>query len=72
MAQDQESADAGQAVTLFRRRVLPLIFVAYVLNFLDRTNISYAQLQMSADLGISLAGLYLFKLGHYFLSHGYY
>ena len=29
--------------------MLPLLFAGYLLNFLDRTNISYAQLQMGAD-----------------------
>lgn len=68
MLQDQQLTDAGQAIALFRRRVLPMLFAGYVLNFLDRTNISYAQLQMGADLGISLAayglGAGLFFFGY--------
>ena len=66
--QDQQRAKAGEAVALFRRRVLPILFAGYVLNFLDRTNISYAQLQMGADIGLSLAayglGAGLFFIGY--------
>ncbi|MCP3018220.1 MFS transporter [Cupriavidus basilensis] len=38
---------------LFRRiswRLLPLLFLAYFINYLDRTNIGYAQLQMQETL----------------------
>lgn len=38
------AAGADQAVAGFRSRVLPLLFAGYLLNFIDRTNISYAQL----------------------------
>ncbi len=34
-------------------RLLPILFTCYVLNYLDRINISYAQLQMRTDLGFS-------------------
>jgi D-galactonate transporter len=34
-------------------RLLPLLFACYVLNYLDRINISYAQLQMRTELGFS-------------------
>jgi len=68
MTHTQHLTQAAEAVALFRRRVLPLLFIAYVLNFLDRTNISYAQLQMGTDLGISLAayglGAGLFFFGY--------
>ncbi|MGJ7493622.1 MFS transporter [Variovorax sp. RT4R15] len=42
--------------TLFRKitwRLLPLLFACYVLNYLDRTNIGYAQLQMKDQLNFS-------------------
>ncbi|MDM0058217.1 MFS transporter [Variovorax fucosicus] len=41
---------------LFRKitwRLLPLLFACYVLNYLDRTNIGYAQLQMKDQLSFS-------------------
>src|SRR4051812_34879287 len=35
------------------RRLLPLIFVLYVVAYLDRVNLSFARLQMLPDLGLS-------------------
>lgn len=52
----------------FATASLPLLFAGYLLNFLDRTNISYAQLQMGADLGISLAA-YGFGAGLFFIGY---
>ncbi len=34
-------------------RFIPLLFIGYIFNYMDRTNIGYAQLQMKGDLGIS-------------------
>ena len=34
-------------------RLLPFLFILYVVNYLDRTNIGYAALGMSRDLGFS-------------------
>jgi MFS transporter, ACS family, tartrate transporter len=34
-------------------RLLPFLFVLYVTNYLDRTNVAYAALEMSHDLGFS-------------------
>ncbi|QCW52260.1 MFS transporter [Nocardioides dongxiaopingii] len=38
-----------------QRYVLPAAFLLYMFNYMDRAAIGYAQLQMSSDLGISLA-----------------
>jgi MFS family permease len=41
---------------LYRRitwRFVPLLFLCYVFNYMDRTNIGFAQLQMKGDLGFS-------------------
>ena len=35
------------------RRLLPFVFLIYVVNYLDRVNVSFANLRMSADLGFS-------------------
>ena len=47
-------ADLG---TRARRRVasrlLPFVFVLYVVNYIDRVNVSFANLRMSVDLGFS-------------------
>lgn len=48
-------------------RILPLLFVCYFFNYLDRTNIGIAQLQLKTDLGLSNAayglGAGLFYIG---------
>jgi D-galactonate transporter len=50
------------------RRLVPLIFLAYLLAFLDRINVGYAQLQMKDVLGFSDA-VYGFGAGIFFLSY---
>src|SRR5215469_10509519 len=34
-------------------RLLPFVFLIYVVNYMDRVNVSFANLRMSADLGFS-------------------
>src|SRR3954453_17257647 len=34
-------------------RLVPILFVCYVLAYLDRINVGFAQLQMKSDLGFS-------------------
>src|SRR5580698_9577829 len=34
-------------------RLLPFLFVLYITNYLDRTNVAYAALEMSRDLGFN-------------------
>ncbi len=50
------------------RRLLPFVFVLYLVNFLDRTNIAIAALQMNRDLGFS-ATAYGFGVGIFFLGY---
>jgi MFS transporter, ACS family, tartrate transporter len=46
--------DAGaSARTRIAWRLLPLLFLLYVANYLDRTNIAYATLGMKGDLGLT-------------------
>src|SRR3982751_42767 len=46
--------DAGaNARTRIAWRLLPFLFLLYVTNYLDRTNIAYATLGMRVDLGLS-------------------
>jgi sugar phosphate permease len=51
------------------RRLLPFVFVLYLVNILDRVNVSFASLQMQPDLGLSdfvysIASACIFYLGY--------
>jgi sugar phosphate permease len=52
MASPQTSAGAT-ARTRIAARLLPFLFLLYVANYLDRTNIAYATLGMKGDLGLT-------------------
>jgi len=58
---------------IYRRvsfRILPILFCCYLINYLDRVNVSFAQLRMSSFLGIGTAaygfGAGLFFIGYFF------
>ena len=50
------------------RRLLPFLFLLYVVCFIDRTNVSFAALQMNRDLGLS-AAVYGLGAGVFFLGY---
>lgn len=56
---------AYRKVTL---RLMTFLFACWVLNYLDRVNVSFAQLQLKHDLGLSDAayglGVSLFFIGY--------
>ena len=65
--------DANEADSLFRRvswRFMPLLFLGYVIAYLDRVNVGFAKLQMVNDLHFSEAayglGAGLFFIGYFF------
>jgi len=51
------------------RRLIPFLFVLYLVAFIDRVNVGFAKLQMSGDLGLSEAvygmGAGIFFLGYF-------
>src|SRR5262245_66405825 len=53
------------------RRIVPFLFVLYAIAYLDRANVAFAKLTMSADLGFSEAvfglGAGLFFIGYLLL-----
>ena len=49
-------------------RLLPFLFVLYVIAYLDRVNFGYAALQMNSDLGIS-AEMFGFLSGIFFIGY---
>lgn len=50
------------------RKFLPLLFTCYLFNYVDRTNIGFAQLQMRGDLGLT-AMVYGLGAGIFFISY---
>ncbi len=68
------SASASAATNdalLFRKiawRIVPFLFLCYIVSILDRSNIGFAQLQMRQDLGLTDAmyslGAVLFFVGY--------
>lgn len=57
------------ALARVRSRLIPFLFVLYLVAYLDRVNISFAASEMRADLGISLAayglGAGIFFIGYF-------
>ena len=49
-------------------RLMPLILIAYVINYTDRTNIGFAALTMNRDLGLA-PSVYGFGAGLFFVSY---
>ncbi|WP_233147591.1 MULTISPECIES: MFS transporter [unclassified Pseudonocardia] len=58
------------AVRTATKRLIPLLALAYLLNYIDRVNVGFASLTMNADLGLSAAayglGAGLFFVGYFF------
>ena len=49
-----ELSEIGQRARLrVAHRLLPFVFLIYIVNYIDRVNVSFANLRMSADLGFS-------------------
>ena len=59
---------AYQKVT---RRLIPFLFLCYILSYVDRVNVGFAKLQMQQDLGMSDtvfgAGMGIFFIGYFIL-----
>ncbi|MBR7891259.1 MFS transporter [Burkholderia multivorans] len=71
LAHASAPASASADAQLFRKiasRIVPFLFLCYVVSFLDRINIGFAQLQMKHDLGFSDAmyglGAAVFYIGY--------
>src|SRR3954462_11504200 len=63
------SERAAEVYAKITWRLVPILFVCYVLAYLDRINVGFAQLQMKSDLGFSDAvyglGAGIFFLGYF-------
>jgi ACS family tartrate transporter-like MFS transporter len=64
----EEDAVARTAIGKISWRLLPLILLSYLISYMDRSNISFASVQMNADLRFSAAvyglGAGLFYVGY--------
>src|SRR5216683_4658206 len=49
-------------------RLLPFVFLLYIVNYIDRVNVSFANLRMSADLGFSDA-VYGMGVGAFYIGY---
>jgi sugar phosphate permease len=59
-----------QAYRTVTRRLMPLLFLSYILAYVDRVNVGFAKLQMQQDLGMSDSvyglGAGIFFVGYFF------
>ena len=76
MLKSTEESEAAQEAAIYAkvtRRLIPLLFVSYVVAYLDRVNVGFAKLQMLSDLrfsdtvfgmgaGIFFIGYFLFEI----------
>jgi sugar phosphate permease len=62
------STPTGATRAKLRRRLLPFVFLLYITSYLDRANVAFAKLPMSADLGFSEA-VFGFGAGVFFLGY---
>jgi ACS family tartrate transporter-like MFS transporter len=62
------ASEVVSALTKARRRLVPFLFVLYVVSYLDRVNVGFAALQMNAALGLSDI-TYSLGAGIFFLSY---
>jgi ACS family tartrate transporter-like MFS transporter len=61
-------APSRTAIPKVTRRLLPFLFILYIVCFLDRVNIGFAALQMNQDLDLSPA-VYGFGAGIFFIGY---
>jgi ACS family tartrate transporter-like MFS transporter len=64
----QHDALARTVPAKVRRRLIPFMFVLYVVSYLDRINVGFAALQMNEDLRFSPA-VYGLGAGIFFLGY---
>ena len=58
----------GKSTTRSAWRLMPFLLLLYIISFLDRVNVGFAKLQMSADIGLSDAA-YGIGAGIFFLGY---
>jgi MFS transporter, ACS family, tartrate transporter len=61
--------DDEQVMAKVRRRLIPFMFLLYIVSYVDRVNVGFAALQMNQDLGLSAS---VFGLGSGIFFIGYF
>ena len=64
----EDAALERETMRRVTRRLMPFLFVLYIFNFLDRSNVGLAALQMNRDLGFSTAA-FGFGAGIFFIGY---
>jgi MFS transporter, ACS family, tartrate transporter len=68
---DKSKSGVAAIYTKIRRKLLPFLFILYVVAYLDRINVGFAALQMNRELGLSEAvfgfGAGIFFIGYFVL-----
>lgn len=71
VAPTQDATLAERTRSRITRRLAPFLFVLYILNYLDRVNVSFASLQMTGELHFSNSvfgfGAGIFFIGYFLL-----
>ena len=67
-ANSDAAAQRAEVVSRLTRRLVPLLFLLYVVAYVDRINIGFAALQMQSRLGLGNAG-YGFAAGVFFAGY---
>ncbi len=62
------SALEGATLRAVSRRLIPFLFILYIVAFLDRVNVGFAALEMNRDLGLNPA-VYGFGSGIFFIGY---
>jgi MFS transporter, ACS family, tartrate transporter len=67
LSADPDALSAA-AISRVSRRLIPFLFLLYILNFLDRVNVGFAALEMNRDLGFGPA-VYGLGAGVFFIGY---
>ncbi|QTF07935.1 MFS transporter [Brenneria izadpanahii] len=60
-----------ETISLLFKRILPILVLGYILNFIDRTNISMVKSELQTDIGIDAAA-YGLGSGLFFLTYAFF
>jgi ACS family tartrate transporter-like MFS transporter len=63
-----EPLDEGQVLAKIRHRLIPFMFLLYIVSYIDRVNVGFAALQMNRDLGLS-ASVFCLGSGIFFIGY---